>query len=240
MKQGYVKLYRKTLQNPVVMKDADHFAVWGYLLLKATHQEYTTLFGGKPIILKSGQLVTGRKKIARETGVEEHKVDRILKLFKSAHQIEQQAERYGSIITILNWDTYQNSEQQNEQRVSNERATSEQPVSTIQEQKNSNTKEQKEDIYCQERKEIIAYMNEMYGTSYRQDAKNTRKLIQARLNEGFTVDDFKTVIYKKGSQWKNDPQMCRFLRPQTLFGDKFEGYLNETTATTGISRWEVV
>lgn len=132
---GWIKIHRKILNNPIVMKDPDYFIVWMYLLLTASHHEYKTLFGGKPITLQPGQLITGRKKLARATHVNEHKVDRILKVLKSEHQIEQQSERYGSLITIVAWGDYQNSEQQNAQRVSNECATSEQRVSTKQEYK---------------------------------------------------------------------------------------------------------
>ena len=79
----------------------------------------------------------------------------------------------------------------------------------------------------------------MCGTSYRASSKKTQSLIRARLNEGYRVDDFKAVIYKKGKQWVNDPKMCKFLRPETLFSNKFEGYLNERETTESISRWEV-
>ena len=131
--EGWIKLHRKLLDNPIIMKDSDHFFVWVYLLLNATHTEHKTLFCGKPIILHPGQVITGRKKIARETKINEHKVDRILKALKSEHQIEQQTSSHGSVISILRWNDYQNIEQQNEPQVSNNRATSEQQVSTIQE-----------------------------------------------------------------------------------------------------------
>lgn len=229
---GWIKVHRKMLDNPVVFKDPDHLAVWMYLLLTATHKNYPTLFGGKPITLVPGQLITGRKKLSSETKVEEHKVDRILKLFKTAQLIEQRAERYGSVISIVNWNKYQDSEQQTEQRVSNERATSEQRVSTIQEHKNIRTKEHKKDIYSRECAEIVGYLNEICGTSYKASTKETKRLISARLRDGYTVDDFKTVIYKKSKQWKDDQKMCGFLRPQTLFGTKFESYLNEKSAMT--------
>ena len=52
-------------------------------------------------------------------------------------------------------------------------------------------------------------------------------LIKARLNEGFTEDDFKYVIKVKSEEWKQDEKMCKYLRPETLFGTKFEGYLNQ-------------
>ncbi|RKQ16958.1 hypothetical protein D8M03_08760 [Lysinibacillus endophyticus] len=76
-------------------------------------------------------------------------------------------------------------------------------------------------------KKIIDFLNEKAGTSYRHNTKNTRKLIKARFQEGFTEDDFQTVIIKKVVSWQDDPKMSKFLRPETLFGTKFESYLNE-------------
>ena len=87
-------------------------------------------------------------------------------------------------------------------------------------------------------KEIVEYMNVMCGTNYRASSKKTKDLIHARMNEGFTVDDFKTVILKKARDWINDPKMCKFLRPETLFSNKFEGYLNEKTALSSVERWD--
>lgn len=81
-------------------------------------------------------------------------------------------------------------------------------------------------------KEIIDYLNEICGTRYKPDSKETKKLVSRLLKEGFTVEDFKTVIYKKAKQWKDNPKMCKYLRPQTLFSNKFEGYLNEQEALT--------
>ena len=126
MSNGWIKLHRKIWDNPVVTKDADHLTLWIYLLTHATHERHKTLYGGKPITLKPGQLITGRVKMAKATGINQHKVDRVLKLFASEQQIEQQSSRYGSVISICKWNKYQIREQQSEQRVSNERATNEQ------------------------------------------------------------------------------------------------------------------
>lgn len=76
-------------------------------------------------------------------------------------------------------------------------------------------------------KEIIDYLNEKANTKYRSSGAKTKTLIRARVNDGFDLDDFKKVIDTKASQWLNDPKMKKFLRPETLFGTKFEGYLNE-------------
>lgn len=78
------------------------------------------------------------------------------------------------------------------------------------------------DIYV----EIVDYLNAKAGTRYKASTSSTRKHIKARLDEGFTINDFKTVIDKKCSEWLSNSKMEQYLRPETLFGTKFEGYLN--------------
>lgn len=75
--------------------------------------------------------------------------------------------------------------------------------------------------------EIISYLNQQAGTSYRASSKATQRLVHARMSEDFTVEDFKKVIDIKVAAWKDDPKMSQYLRPATLFGTKFESYLNE-------------
>lgn len=76
-------------------------------------------------------------------------------------------------------------------------------------------------------KEIIDYLNSLAGTNYRASSKKTKDLIKARFNEGYTLEDFKVVIEKKTREWINDNKMRVYLRPETLFSNKFEGYLNQ-------------
>lgn len=77
--------------------------------------------------------------------------------------------------------------------------------------------------------EVVNHLNRRAGTQYKSTTANTRKLVKARLKEGFTVEDMKLVIDKKCADWLNNPEMVKFLRPDTLFGNKFEGYLNART-----------
>lgn len=77
--------------------------------------------------------------------------------------------------------------------------------------------------------EIVIYLNENTGKSYKHTTKKTKDLIKARWNEGFVLDDFKQVIDNKVSDWLRNGEMNVYLRPETLFGTKFEGYLNEKT-----------
>ena len=76
-------------------------------------------------------------------------------------------------------------------------------------------------------KEIIDYLNEKTGSQFRNNTKKTQTLIKARFAEGFNLDDFKKVIDTKAAEWLNDNNMSKYLRPETLFGTKFESYLNQ-------------
>lgn len=73
---------------------------------------------------------------------------------------------------------------------------------------------------------IIEYLNKSTSSNYKHTTKKTIDLIKARLNEGFTEDDFMKVIDIKTKHWLNDTKMSEYLRPETLFGTKFESYLN--------------
>lgn len=130
MKQGYVAVHRKMLDNPIVCKDTEYMAVWMYLLLNATHTNYDVFFKGERITLLPGQLLTGRQSIAKQLKVSESKVQRILKLFEIEQQIEQQTSNQNRLITILQWSSYQYNGQQTEQQVNNNRTTDEQQVNT--------------------------------------------------------------------------------------------------------------
>jgi len=77
-------------------------------------------------------------------------------------------------------------------------------------------------------KDILAYLNEKAGTAYKSSSKANQRHINARLAEGFTVEDFETVIDKKCAEWLGT-DMEKYLRPETLFGSKFESYLNAPT-----------
>lgn len=76
---------------------------------------------------------------------------------------------------------------------------------------------------------IVDYLNEKAGTKFKADIRKTRDLIKARLNEGFLDIDFFTVIDTKVKEWINNKEMKKYLRPETLFSNKFEGYLNQAS-----------
>lgn len=125
---GWIKLHRRILQNPVVCKDSDHVAVWLYLLLNAAHTEIPFLFNGKKIILQKGQLVISAATISKLFLIDDNKIYRILNVLKSEEQITTQSTRHGTLITLLNWQIYQDNAEQNEEPVRNQCGTSEEPV----------------------------------------------------------------------------------------------------------------
>lgn len=94
-------------------------------------------------------------------------------------------------------------------------------------EKNSDPEPEKEKSKKIPYEKIIDYLNRKTNSHYRPTSKATRRLIKARYNEGFTDIDFKTVIDKKCAEWLQDGNMVQYLRPETLFGTKFEAYLNQ-------------
>lgn len=86
-------------------------------------------------------------------------------------------------------------------------------------------------------KEIIDYLNEKTNSHYKHTTKATQRIINGRLSENFTVDDFKRVIDIKAEQWLDDKKMQAYLRPETLFAaSHFESYLNEARQTVKESK----
>lgn len=85
--------------------------------------------------------------------------------------------------------------------------------------------------------EVVAYLNQKAGTSFRANSEATRRLIHARTAEGFGLDQFRTVIDKKVAEWKGT-EMSVYLRPQTLFGTKFESYLNQRAGHKAVTKFD--
>lgn len=91
---------------------------------------------------------------------------------------------------------------------------------------------EKPERFTAEYREIIGYLNEKTGKRFSATSRVNQGHMSARLKEGFTVEDFKHVIDVKCFQWKDDAKMAKFLRPETLFGTKFDRYLNEEKVQT--------
>lgn len=166
-------------------------------------------------------------------------VQMALNVFKSFGMIEITDD----IMRVSNWEKYQNIDgmervrEQNRIRKQRQREREKLLLEDKMSRDNHGTvteghaidkdidKEKEKNIYNVA--EVVAYLNEKAGTKYRASTESTKKHIIARFKDGFTIDDFKTVIDKKVTEWKGS-EMEKYLRPETLFGSKFEGYLNQT------------
>ena len=91
----------------------------------------------------------------------------------------------------------------------------------------------KENIYSL----VIEKLNKEAGTKFRSNGKKTKDLINARLNDKFILEDFYIVIENKVSEWKGTT-FEKYLRPETLFSNKFEGYLNQSNKKTNTIKEE--
>jgi len=232
MDSGYIKIWRK-LFHSFYYKESEYVHLWIHLLLKASHIRHEFLFNGKRMTCDRGQLITGRKSLSKETGINEHKVDRIIKVLKSEHQIEQQTTNRFSLITILNYNDYQSqNEQQNEQQVSNNCATDEQQLSTYNKQKNEKN-DKNDNIYSSKFPEIWDKYPNKQGKSKallrfeasvktEVDFENIKKglenyLLSARVKEGYI---------QNGSTWFGDWRCWIEPTEQMMQGKSKTGWRN--------------
>lgn len=127
-RKGWIKLYRKTFENPICCKDPEYFFVWCWILTHAAYEEKRTLYNGQDTTVNKGEIVTTNKFISSELKISESKVNRILKSLESERQIERRPSRRNTLISVLNWEKYQSEELQNEIQVKDERNESERQV----------------------------------------------------------------------------------------------------------------
>ena len=198
--------------------NSNTFRVFFHLIISANYTDHD--FEG--ITVHRGQVVTSRKSLATELKLSEREIRTALTHLKTTNDIAIETTTKFSIITVNSFDDYQGATNTS----TNERPSSDQRATTPKEIKNNNN------IVSSEIAEIVAYLNDKLGTRYKPDTANTKKHITARLNEGYTVADFHTVIDSKVQEWR-DTDYQKYLRPDTLFGTKFESYLNTADNSGG-------
>lgn len=214
---GWIKLHRKIVESPV-FDNEKVLKVFIYCLTKASHKNHKQIIGTKVVELSPGQFIFGRQSWASTLKINESSIYRYMKLLEELDIITIKANNKFSVVTIVNWGIYQQEDNASEQQMNNKRTTNEQQMNT-----NNNVKNEKNE----KNKDIVEYLNLKTKKQYKHTSKKTQSLINARLADGFTVDDFKTVIDKKTDEWINDERMNQYLRPETLFSNKFESYLNQ-------------
>ena len=252
---GWFKLHRSVFDH-WVSTDAEAFLLWQYIIGMAAYEPSKKIIMGRLIDLLPGQFLFRGPQLADQLQIDRNKIYRLLALFDQEDMvsIKRIGNRY-SIVTVKNYSVYQGDSLPSEKN----RETNEKPkymdscgidgLSLQQSEKQMKNKKEtiyknnknyknKEDNICPSFafEEIINYFNQKLCTHYKHTSKATQKLISARFNENFTVEDFKKVIDNKAADWNHEPapgekDMRPYLRPETLFGTKFESYLNSRPAT---------
>jgi uncharacterized phage protein (TIGR02220 family) len=197
------------------------------------------------LILQRGQWLRSTRKIQEDlTYIENRQVktystsviNRCIKKLEREQRICTKSHELGTVFTMLNYEQYQGFMNYKKENLERNLEQYQNSVGTVEEQSGNNNKnvikgnkEKDNVLYSQ----IINYLNEKAGTSFKSTTKSTKEHISGRVREGFTLEQFKTVIDKKCAEWKDNPNMSQYLRPQTLFGTKFESYLNQPIVLAG-------
>jgi len=236
LKNGFIKIHRQLSESEIFQKPAIYLKVFMYLIMKANFQDTTEFKRGQnffsiPELIEVCSYKKGYTTVKPTKRQIQNVIDFLRKPSEGSMIVTTKVTQ-GSLYFIVNYDKFQDFENANVttngQRRLHERANSNK--NDLKNDKNKNTisfsENEKEDT-DNSIKQIIDYLNLRNNSNYRYNSKKTVSLIKARLKEGFIVDDFKTVIDNKVEEWENDNKMSKFLRPVTLFGEKFESYLNE-------------
>lgn len=243
---GYIKDHRKELESDVWLMPPLYHRTWQWLKYNVNHADNEIpMRDGSRMLIKRGQRLTSIRDIAKGISWYEGRkykepnpktVSAILDWMIKTNMIEitrGQGNREYTLITLVNYEVYNEKETQGNSKVTPDGEAREQSadINNNDKELSKNEKELKEVIPY---KDIVEYLNFHAGTNYKHTTRTTKEHINARWREGFTLEQFKTVIDKKCAEWKDDPKMSQYLRPQTLFNsEKFESYLNQTIVLKG-------
>lgn len=200
--EGWISLHRKTIDS-AIYKDSEAVHLWVHLLLMANHKPNQAFMDGKPITVKSGQLITGRKALSVQTGISESKIQRLLKKFQKCHMIEQQTTTKNRLISITNYEQYQ--------KPNNKRTAGEQQANT-----NNNDNNEINNIYTPE-------FNELWSIYPRKEGANKKaafKAYQSRIKSGASneqilagVKAYRAYCLAKGTEQQYMKQAQTFFGP---------------------------
>ena len=187
------------------------------ILLNANHKDKK--YRGE--IVKAGTLTTSYAKIAERTGSSLRTVRTVLRDLETTHEVTRQSNSKFTIITITNWHLYQGGDTLNDFETTSKRQSNDKQTTT-----NKNVKNVKNEKNIYIVREVIDHLNKKTGKNYKPSTPKTQALVNSRLSEDFKLEDFKKVIDVKHDEWSQS-DMEIYLRPETLFGNKFESYLNQ-------------
>ena len=193
----------------------------------ANHEENEWEWNGERYKVQPGQMITSLKSIAEACGkgVTIQNVRTAIDRFEKYEFLTNQSTNKNRLITIVNYTKYQGVEnepnkQTNKQLTSNQQAANKQLTTNKNDKNDKNDKEE----YARAR-EVTEFFNSTAGKNY--NVNDCKPYVEKLISQGYKVEDIKHVIQVKSEQWKGDQKMDQYLRPMTLFGDKFSSYLQE-------------
>lgn len=238
MSNGWLKMHRELFAKSIWQESTpEQKVVLMTLLSMANYEANGWEFEGERYELQPGQMITSLPSIAQKCGkgISIQNVRTALKRFEKLGFLTGKSTNKNRLITIVNWGLYQGgNEGLTDNLTGNQQATNSYIRNKEIKKKNSPAKaahdpasdkaEKNAAIY----KAIVDYLNEKAGKSFRYTTTETQRLINGRLTDGYTVEDFKHVIDTKVNEWIGKDQE-KYLRPNTLFSPgKFEAYLNQS------------
>lgn len=221
MNGNYIKLYRSFLEWEY-WDDINTSRIFIYMLLKANWVDREW----KGTVIKRGSFVSSIAKIALETHLSVDQVRTAVKHLRDTEVITTVSTPRNTVFTVVCYEKYQGSAEANPKQ-NPEPLTDQIPNNSptkSQQHKNIKNIKNNKNIYSAA---VIPHLNEKAGTRFREDSDSTERLLSARANEGFTVEDMIKVVDKKCEEWIGT-EFEKYLRPKTLFSaSHFDEYLNQ-------------
>lgn len=219
IESGYIKLYRSFLQWE--WHDNEYMlTVFLHCLLLANWKDKK--WHGQ--VVKRGSFITSYGNLAKTCGIARGTCRNCcMKLQKTGELTVTTTNKY-TMITVNNYDRYQVENGSDVPVDVHADVHADGHPVNIKMDNNMYTTEEYKEVKKKE-ENIVRFLNSHTGSHYKL-TNRTMRLIQSKFDEGFSTEDFYTVITNKVADWKGTP-MEKYLRPQTLFGEKFESYLNQ-------------
>lgn len=222
--QGWVKLYRELLEKPIWKNStSNQRSVLIAILLLANHKSNEWEWQGKKFVVSPGQFITSLPRLAIKSGkgITIQMVRGSLARLSKLGFLTDQATGDGRLITVGNWAKYQDEKASTTDQPTEGQQTDNRPTTP---NKNDKNDKKNSDV---DFKGLFEYFNFKSGKHFK-NVESNRKLVRARLNDGYSKADIKRVIDIKSAEWRNDPEHYQYLQPSTLFAPShFDNYLNQ-------------
>lgn len=220
---NWIKLYR-SIRSHWLWEDGNerYLKWWLDILMMVNHEPRKIPFNGELKTINRSEKQTSILKLASRWDVNRKTVTSFLNLLVADDMIEiKKSRQTGTTIKVLHYNDYQDNYSNKGQQTGHR--TGQQ---TGHKQETKELKDKTLSSTTVPVAEIVEYLNQKTGKHFTTRSVATKKKINARWNEGHSLDEFKKVIDVKSAEW-NGTDAAKWLRPETLFGTKFEAYLNE-------------